>query len=192
MHIQIKLKFSDKILFEGEYLSTKEAVEDAVKKKINLAGANLDGANLYEANLGGANLAGASLGRANLYRANLGRANLDGANLYEANLDGEILKVNPYKLHNTQGETIMSGEDNTIINEKNVEIQYPVSLRDYFAAAALQGMLSSDIFMDAMNTHSKKLGMTGAEEEKVRTKVISSRAYLIAEAMLKARGNSHE
>lgn len=49
MKIQIKLKFSDKILFGGEYESVKHAIENAVN----------EGANLYDANLKGASLEGA-------------------------------------------------------------------------------------------------------------------------------------
>ena len=41
MKVQIKLKFTEKILFEGEYDSQKIAVEEAVKKGANLEGANL-------------------------------------------------------------------------------------------------------------------------------------------------------
>jgi uncharacterized protein YjbI with pentapeptide repeats len=86
MKITIKARFTDSLLFEGEYESTKHALEQA-----NLDGANLDGANLYGANLYGANLDGANLYGANLTRANLTRANLDGANLTRANLDGANL-----------------------------------------------------------------------------------------------------
>ena len=46
MKIQIKMKFTDKIIFEGEYDSQKLAAEDAVKKGANLEGAYLKGAYL--------------------------------------------------------------------------------------------------------------------------------------------------
>lgn len=61
MHIQIKLKFTNTILFEGKYNSLKDAVVNAVAKKINLIDACLRGAYLRGAYLRGADLRGASL-----------------------------------------------------------------------------------------------------------------------------------
>ncbi len=89
--IQIKCRFSARVLFEANVASLKIAVEAAVTARANLDGANLAraylaGANLARATLDGANLAGAYLAGANLARANLARANLDGANLDGANL----------------------------------------------------------------------------------------------------------
>lgn len=46
MHIEIKSRFSDKIIFEGEYSSIKDAVEDAIKNKVSLRDADLLGAYL--------------------------------------------------------------------------------------------------------------------------------------------------
>jgi hypothetical protein len=59
MKIQIKLKFSDNVLFEGEYESLKHAVVDAVNKNTDLRDTNLRGTDLRGANLYGANLYGA-------------------------------------------------------------------------------------------------------------------------------------
>ena len=90
--IQIKSVFGDVLFeYEKENNTVKDTVEEAVRQKVNLNGASLDGANLYRANLDGASLNGASLNGANLYRANLNRANLDGANLNEASLYGANL-----------------------------------------------------------------------------------------------------
>ena len=75
---------------------TRDELEEKVKEKADLYGANLyradlRGANLSGANLSGADLRGANLYRADLYGANLRGANLSGANLYEANLYGADL-----------------------------------------------------------------------------------------------------
>jgi hypothetical protein len=80
LKIEIKCRFSGKVLFEHEQEenSVKITLEAGVK-----AGAYLDGAYLD-----GANLAGAYLARANLDRAYLDGANLDGAYLAGANLAG--------------------------------------------------------------------------------------------------------
>lgn len=90
--IQIK-SICGKILFEFEKENNtiKDTLENAVKQKVNLSGADLCGANLQDANLGnailfesdlcGANLQGADLRDADLYGAAIGRANLQGADL---------------------------------------------------------------------------------------------------------------
>lgn len=62
-------------------------------------------------------------------------------------------------------------KENTEQNEKQKEIQLPVSLRDYFAAKAMQGISTS-----------LTLNWNDQLAETVATK-----AYLIADAMLKAR-----
>jgi uncharacterized protein YjbI with pentapeptide repeats len=92
MTIQIKNRYTDSIIFEGEYENLELAVEAAVKSDANLRGANLRGANLWGANLRGANLLGANLEDANLRGANLWGANLEGANLRGANLWGANLR----------------------------------------------------------------------------------------------------
>jgi len=85
--IQIKCRWKETVLFEGEYESTRECLVAAVK-----SGANLRDANLYGASLCGANLCDASLCGANLRGANLCGANLRGANLCDASLCGANLR----------------------------------------------------------------------------------------------------
>jgi len=97
MKITIKSRWNDKVLFEGEYESTKHALIDAVAKRADLYGADLQGANLqgaylYGADLQGANLQGADLQGANLQGAYLYGAYLRGANLQEADLRGATLQ----------------------------------------------------------------------------------------------------
>jgi len=92
MKIEIKCRFSGKILFETEAESIRAAVEIAVSKKVILNGANLGGANLEDAYLRGANLEDAYLRGANLGGANLGDAYLRGANLGGADLGGADLR----------------------------------------------------------------------------------------------------
>jgi len=68
MKIQIKKRFNDEILIEGEANSFKEFVES---NKADLSRANLSRANLSRADLSKANLAEAELSRANLYGAKI-------------------------------------------------------------------------------------------------------------------------
>ena len=92
MYIQIKLRWSDKILFEGEYNSMKDCVVGANLLGADLRGADLLGADLSDANLSGADLRGAYLLGANLLGADLSDANLLGADLRGADLSGADLR----------------------------------------------------------------------------------------------------
>jgi len=112
MKTQIKHRFTEAVLHEGDYVSILEAVSGAIKagadlsgadlSRVNLYGVNLYGANLSDADLSGAdlsdaNLSDANLSRVNLYGANLSDADLSGANLSDANLSGANLsRVNLY------------------------------------------------------------------------------------------------
>ena len=94
--MQIRNRFNGNVIIEGDYKSTKDALEKntgADLSEANLSGANLSGANLSEADLYGANLYRADLSRANLSGANLYRADLSRANLYEAALSEADLSV---------------------------------------------------------------------------------------------------
>ena len=81
----------DAVIFTSPAFTIKDALIEAISKKINLSGPNLSGANLSGANLTGANLSGAYLSGANLRGANLTGANLSGANLSGAYLSGAYL-----------------------------------------------------------------------------------------------------
>ena len=85
MKTEIKHRFTNEVIhsFDG---TIKECVEDAVKKGISLAYANLYSANLESANLESADLYSANLRSADLYSANLESADLRSADLYSANL----------------------------------------------------------------------------------------------------------
>jgi len=106
MLVEIKNRFTDKIILSGEYESIKDCLGRNKKADLwganlwgaNLVGADLGGANLWEANLWGANLVGANLVGANLVGANLVGANLGGADLGGADLFGEKLEKSPIQL----------------------------------------------------------------------------------------------
>ena len=91
------LSWACKSALEIEAETFKEAVEKAVKEKMDLRnasldGASLDGASLRYASLDGASLRNASLDGASLRYASLDGASLDGASLYGASLDGASLE----------------------------------------------------------------------------------------------------
>jgi hypothetical protein len=92
MNIQIKNRYNDSILLEGEYESVKQALVTAASKAANLREADLEGAYLQGANLRGANLRGANLREADLEGANLPGADLRGADLEGADLQGADLR----------------------------------------------------------------------------------------------------
>ena len=60
--IEIKNRWNEAVLYSGEHVDVKEAVEAAVKAGANLIRANLSGANLIRAYLSDANLRGAKVG----------------------------------------------------------------------------------------------------------------------------------
>ena len=78
----------EKILYEDNNTSIRKSVENALKRKVNLTGADLTGADLTGADLTGANLTWANMTWANLTGANLSGADLTGADLTGANLCG--------------------------------------------------------------------------------------------------------
>jgi len=84
--IEIKNRWTDEVIYSGEYETLKDAVISAVANCANLSGADLNGANLRRADLSGANLNGAYLSDANLSDADLSGADLSDANLNGANL----------------------------------------------------------------------------------------------------------
>ncbi len=71
MRIEIKSRWSAKILFEGEFGSIKLAVRAALDARADLTGADLTGADLTDADLTGADLTDAKLTRADLTGADL-------------------------------------------------------------------------------------------------------------------------
>ena len=93
MKIQIISRLSGAVLFEHEAERNTVALTlvAAVKARVNLTDARLDGANLSDARLDGAKLIGANLYGASLVGANLDGASLVGANLTDARLDGAKL-----------------------------------------------------------------------------------------------------
>ncbi len=101
MYIQIKHRYTDAVLFEGEFASLREAALKAISDKAdlswaNFSGANFSGADLSGANFSGADLSGADLSWANfsgadLSRADLSRADLSWANFSRADLSGADL-----------------------------------------------------------------------------------------------------
>ena len=139
-YYEIKSRYIGIVLFSGEYESFKECVEDAVRKKTNLYGAdlgwtglekaylrganlkwaNLEWANLYGANLKGAYLEEVNLGRANLYRAYLEGANLKNASLWNTTGNGKEIKnikgLDTYKVAYTS-EVLQIGCENHPIKD---------------------------------------------------------------------------
>ncbi len=90
MLIEIKNRYTGKILLSGEYSDIKDCLEK--NRGAYLRGANLTGAYLRGAHLEGANLTGAYLRGAHLEDANLTGAYLRGAHLEDAYFEGAHLE----------------------------------------------------------------------------------------------------
>ena len=109
MKISIKALWTNSILFEGEFESTKHALQKAVADETNLYGADLRGANLYGANLYGADL----------YGADLYGADLRGANLY-----GEKLIVQPIYINGLRWTVCITAEYMEIGCERHTHAEW--------------------------------------------------------------------
>ncbi len=90
MKVEIKSRFTGKIIVSGDYLSIKDCLEK--NRGAYLRGADLGGADLGGADLGGAYLRGAYLRGADLRGADLRDADLRGADLGDADLRGADLR----------------------------------------------------------------------------------------------------
>lgn len=89
----IKIEFTNgKAPLEIDAETVSDAVQYAVKNRLDLRGANLRGVDLRGADLRKADLLGANLSEADLRGADLFGANLRGADLFGANLRGANLR----------------------------------------------------------------------------------------------------
>ncbi len=88
---EIKNRFTDQIIYSGEYPSIAALVEQAVRAGVDLTDASLPGVNLAGAVLSGARLIRADLRRVSLVRADLTGAKLTDATLSSADMTGAIL-----------------------------------------------------------------------------------------------------
>jgi uncharacterized protein YjbI with pentapeptide repeats len=86
MFYQIKNRWTDAVLFEGDFDTMRLCVHAARNSGADLRDANLRGAALSGAALRGANLRGADLSGANLRGSDLSYADLSGANLRGSDL----------------------------------------------------------------------------------------------------------
>ena len=89
---KIKDRYSDRVLFETEAETLKDALEEAVALQINLSCANLRNADLREACLVNAELSNADFSGANLFKAMLRRATLIGSRFCNVNLRGASIR----------------------------------------------------------------------------------------------------
>ena len=74
--VKIRNHLNNTVIFEGDYNSFKECLEDAVHKNIDLSYADLSLKNLTAANIDSAQLLGAKFDFSNLCNINLSEANL--------------------------------------------------------------------------------------------------------------------
>ena len=74
--ITIKNRWTGEIIYTSTKTTMKEAVEEAVKNKVDLYGADLSKANLSQTNLSGADLSQTNHSKADLSKADLSKADL--------------------------------------------------------------------------------------------------------------------
>jgi hypothetical protein len=95
MKIEIKNRFTEAVIFSGDYGSLKECLVSAVKSRANLSGANLSWANLF---------------RADLFRADLYGANLSGAENMDTYLQfGPVGSGHRFLVYNATKKVFQTG-----------------------------------------------------------------------------------
>ena len=129
MNIQIKNRWTDAIIHEGDYISILEALSAAIKSRASLRGASLCGASLRGASLCGASLCGASLRDADLRGADLRGADLRGASLRDASLRDADLRDADLRGADLRGADLRGADlcgaslcDASLCDDKNVQM----------------------------------------------------------------------
>ena len=92
MTIEIKHRYSGKVLYSSDAVSVKAAVAEAIKSGSNLRGSNLSGSNLRGSDLSYSNLSGSDLSYSDLSGSNLSGSDLSGSNLRYSDLRGSDLR----------------------------------------------------------------------------------------------------
>ncbi|MFC1835148.1 pentapeptide repeat-containing protein [Thermodesulfobacteriota bacterium] len=158
--MEIRSRFSDEILFSGEFESPTRLLEEAVRVDAGLAGADLSRLLLEDANL-----PGASLPRVNLSGADLSRADLSGANLADSDLRGSTLTKASLKgadLTNTDiSAANLDGADLSRANLTGGDLRGTRANRANFAGADFTGANLSNADLSHSNLDSAYL--TGAD-----------------------------
>jgi hypothetical protein len=90
MKIEIKNRWNDSLIFSGEFISLKLAVEYCISTRISLSNADLRDANLRAANLRAANLSDANLSNADLSDAPFAVPHLDAKILARIQSGGKL------------------------------------------------------------------------------------------------------
>ncbi len=84
--IQIKHHHTDKVLFEGQFESLKEAVEQAAQDNVSLDYADLQHSSFLNANLDNVRMRHSRLKGSNFMGANLSESDLEGSDFSDASL----------------------------------------------------------------------------------------------------------
>ena len=127
MKFEIKHRHSDRVLFTLEADSLKSCVEAAIKRGVELQGANfqgmeLQGANFQGAELQGANFQGAKLQGTNFQSAKLQGTNFQGAELWSMNFQGAELQGTNFRGAELQ-DTNFQGADLWGADFQNAKLQ---------------------------------------------------------------------
>ncbi|MGH2505836.1 MAG: pentapeptide repeat-containing protein [Ktedonobacteraceae bacterium] len=108
--MEIKARFTNRVIYTSEKQTMREAVEDAVRAKVSLRSADLRSAYLQGADLRSAYLRSAYLRSADLRSADLRSADLQGADLRSADLQGADLRSADLQGAYLQGADLRSAD----------------------------------------------------------------------------------
>jgi hypothetical protein len=108
--MDIKNRFTGTILYSSTCPTLREAVIEAIKRKVNLSGSDLSGSDLRGSDLSGSDLRESNLRGSDLSGSDLRDSDLRGSNLRDSDLRGSNLRGSDLSGSNLSGSDL-SGSD---------------------------------------------------------------------------------
>jgi hypothetical protein len=108
--MDIKNRFTGTILYSSTCPTLREAVIEAIKRKVNLSGSDLSGSNLSGSDLRGSDLSGSNLSGSDLRGSDLRGSDLRGSDLSGSDLSGSNLSGSDLRGSDLSGSNL-SGSD---------------------------------------------------------------------------------
>jgi hypothetical protein len=123
MKIEIKNRYTNEVIYRCEAESIKDAIQKAIKEKVNLSNSNLRGSDLRDSDLSNSNLSNSDLSNSNLRGSDLSYSNLSGSDLRDSDLSYSNLSYSNLSNSNLRGSDLrdsnLSGSD--LRDSKNLD-----------------------------------------------------------------------
>ena len=111
--------------YTKENATIKDALEQAVKEKVNLSNSNLSNSNLSNSNLSNSNLRNSNLRNSNLSNSNLSNSNLSNSYLSNSNLSNSNLSNSNLRNSNLRNSDLRNSDlSNSYLSNSNLRNSY--------------------------------------------------------------------